>query len=151
MKVAYIRLTTTSQNETRKKKIDKLKRLGIDERFVFIDKPNGQFYNYPSYEAMKRTLHAGDILYIHNLNNLGDTYDNIMREWRYITKTLRADIVTFDKSAPFDSRKFREMGTIGKLMENQFFAFLSFATSLERERIKNNPHSLHSILGDDSF
>lgn len=48
MKFAYIRLTTKNQDKTKENKIDKLKHLGIEERFVFIDKPSDQFYNYPS-------------------------------------------------------------------------------------------------------
>lgn len=146
MKFAYIRLTTKSQDETRKNKIDKLKRLGIEERFVFIDKPNGQFYNYPSYEAMKRNLHEGDILYINNLNNLGRTYDDIIREWKHLTKTLRADIVALDEGDLFDSRKFREMGDIGKLMEDQFLALLSFFAKQEHERLKEEHYEKLSML-----
>lgn len=87
-------------------------------------------------EAMKRNLHEGDILYINNLNNLGRTYDDIIREWKYITKTLRADIVSLDRNELFDSRKFRKMGNIGKLMEDQFLALLSFVAPQERERIE---------------
>lgn len=36
----------------------------------------------------------------------------------------------------FDSRKFKEMGDIGKLMEDQFLALLSYVAEQERKKIK---------------
>ena len=57
-----------------------------------------------SFPAMKRELSKGDILYISNVSSLGRTYDEILSEWKYITKIIKADIVALDRKDLFDSR-----------------------------------------------
>lgn len=51
---------------------------------------------------------------------LGWDYDGIISEWKYITRELNADIVILDNETLFDSRKFKSMGDMGKLMVDQF-------------------------------
>lgn len=47
-----------------------------------------------------------------------------------------ADIVVLENEKLFDSRKFREMGDIGKLMEDQFLALLAYVAEQERKNIR---------------
>jgi DNA invertase Pin-like site-specific DNA recombinase len=134
MKIAYIRVSSKDQNEGRQ--VEKMLSLNIEERFIFIDKASGKNFDRPRYKAMKEVLRDGDILYIDSLDRLGRDYDGIIREWEHITRELKADIVALDMEGLFDSRKFREMGDIGKLMEDQFLALLSYVAEQERKKIK---------------
>lgn len=61
-------------------------------------------------------------------------YDGIIREWKYITRKLNADIVVLENETLFDSRKFRGMGDLGKLMEDQFLSLLSYVAEQERKK-----------------
>ncbi|HOA34392.1 MAG TPA: recombinase family protein, partial [Clostridiales bacterium] len=40
IKVGYIRVSSKDQNEARQ--VEKMKELGIDERYIFIDKESGK-------------------------------------------------------------------------------------------------------------
>ena len=133
MLVGYIRVSSYDQNPDRQ--IEKMQKLGIEERYLFIDKQSGKNFDRPAYKAMKQILRTGDLIYIDALDRLGRNYDGIIREWKYITREINADIVILDNEALFDSRKFKSMGQIGKLMEDQFLSLLSYVADQEREKI----------------
>ena len=127
----YVRVSSADQNVGRQ--LDKMKQLNIDDRNLFIEHASGKDFNRPQYALLKRMLRAGDILYLDALDRLGRTYDGIIREWKDITRTIGADIVVLDTSL-FDSRQFKQMNEIGKLLEDQFLSMLSYVA--EQERLK---------------
>lgn len=88
-------------------------------------------------------IRGGDLLYLDSLDRLGRDYDGIIREWKYITRELNADIVVLENETLFDSRKFRTMGDLGKLMEDQFLSLLSYVA--EQERKKNKQRQAEGI------
>ena len=51
-----------------------------------------------------------------------------------MTRNIGADIVVLEQESLFDSRKFREMGELGKLMEDQFLSLLSYVAAQERKK-----------------
>ena len=61
---------------------------------------------------------------------------SIIKEWKAITRELEADIVALDNEQLIDSRKFKEMGALGALMEDQFLSMLAYVASIEREKNK---------------
>lgn len=133
MKLGYIRVSSKDQNEDRqfKKMVD----LGIEERYIFLDKQSGKDFDRPRYQAMKFMLREGDIVYIDALDRLGRDYDGILSEWKCITREIKADIVSLENETLFDSRKFRAMGDMGKLMEDQFLSLLAYVAEQERKKI----------------
>jgi DNA invertase Pin-like site-specific DNA recombinase len=134
MQMGYIRVSSKDQNEERQMK--KMLDLGIEERMIFIDKQSGKDFNRPSYQTMKRFIREGDLIYIDALDHLGRDYDGIIREWKEITRDLNADIVVLENKTLFDSRQFKSMGDMGKLMEDQFLSLLSFVAEQERKKIR---------------
>ena len=134
MKIGYIRVSSKDQNEERQ--LLKMKQLGIEDRFIFVDKASGKDFNRPQYQAMKKIIRDGDIVFIDALDRLGRDYDGIIEEWKTITRTLNADIVILENETLFDSRKFREMGDLGKLMEDQFLSLLRYVAEQERKKIR---------------
>ncbi|PAB60879.1 recombinase family protein [Anaeromicrobium sediminis] len=134
MNIGYIRVSSKTQNEDRQ--LEKMETLGIEERFIFIDKQSGKDFNRPQYQAMKKIIREGDLVYIDALDRLGRDYDGIIREWKEITRELKADIIILENETLFDSRKFKDMGDLGKLMEDQFLSLLSYVTEQERKKIR---------------
>jgi len=132
MKLAYVRISAKSQNLARQ--LETMTSLGIEDRFIFRDTSSGKDFDRPGYLAMKNVLREGDCVYIDALDRLGRDYDAIISEWKHITRTLRCDIVALDNSSLFDSRKFREMGELGKLMEDQFLSLLAYVADAERKK-----------------
>lgn len=133
MKIGYVRVSSKEQNLDRQ--LIKMQGLGIEERFIFADKQSGKNFDRPQYQAMLRIIRDGDLIYIDALDRLGRTYDGIINEWKYITRQLNADIVILENETLFDSRKFKTMGDMGKLMEDQFLSLLSYVAEQERKKI----------------
>lgn len=127
-----MRVSTKGQNIDRQ--LAKLRELGIEERFLFIDKQSGKDFNRSDYQALKRMLRAGDEVYIDDLDRLGRDYDGIISEWKYITREIGADIIILDNESLFDSRKFKSLGDVGKLLEDQFLSLLSYVADQERKK-----------------
>jgi len=133
MIIGYIRVSAKDQNIDRQ--VTKMKELGIEERFTFIDKQSGKDFNRPQYQAMKGVIREGDLVYIDALDRLGRNYDEIIKEWKLITREINADIVVLENESLFDSRKFKSMGDMGKLMEDQFLSLLAYVAEQERKKI----------------
>lgn len=134
MKLAYIRISSKDQNIDRQ--IIKMQELGIEERFIFVDRKSGKDFDREQYQALRRIIREGDIVYIDALDRLGRNYDDVINEWKYITRELEANIVALENEALFDSRRFKELGDIGKLMEDQFLSLLSYVAEQERKKIR---------------
>ena len=133
MKIGYIRVSSKDQNPARQ--IETMRRLEIDDRFIFIDKASGKNMDRESYQAMKLVLRKGDVLYLDALSRLGRDYDAIISEWKEITREIGCDIVVLDNEM-FNSQKFREMGDLGKLLEDLFLSTLAYVADHQRKEIK---------------
>lgn len=62
MNIGYIRVSSKDQNELRQ--LEKMKSLNIEDRFIFIDKQSGKDFDRPQYQAMKKIIREGDLIYI---------------------------------------------------------------------------------------
>ncbi len=129
----YIRVSTKDQNEQRQ--LHKMMERGVEARRIFVDKASGRHFDRPQYQLLRKILSKDDIVYIDALDRMGRNYDEVISEWKYITRELQADIVVLENEALFDSRKFREMGDMGRLMEDQFLSLLSYVADQERKKI----------------
>jgi DNA invertase Pin-like site-specific DNA recombinase len=134
LKLGYIRVSSKDQNPERQ--IKKMKDLNIEDRYMFIDKSSGKNFTRPQYQAMLLIIREGDIIYLDALDRLGRNYTGIIDEWNYITRNLKADIVILENENLFDSRKFKTMGDLGKLLEDQFLSMLSYIADQERDKIR---------------
>ena len=134
MKIGYIRVSDKRQNPDRQ--IEKMLAIGIEERFIFVDRQSGKDFARPAYQSMKQVLREGDLLYLDALDRLGRNYDEIIDEWKELTRSLGVDIVVLEQESLFDNRRFREMGELGKLMEDQFLSLLSYVAEQERNKIR---------------
>ncbi|MCC2327022.1 recombinase family protein [Bacillus wiedmannii] len=129
----YIRVSTKDQNEQRQ--LHKMMERGVEARRIFVDKASGRHFDRPQYQLLRKILSQGDIVYVDALDRMGRNYDEVISEWKYLTRELQADIVVLENETLFDSRKFREMGDMGRLMEDQFLSLLSYVADQERKKI----------------
>lgn len=130
----YVRVSAKDQNTDRQLK--KMRELGIPERNIIEEHQSGKDFNRPKYIALRDTrLREGDLLYLDSLDRLGRDYDGILTEWRYITRKINADIVVLEHESLFDSRAYKKMGEIGKLLEDQLLAVLAYVADQERKKI----------------
>ncbi|MBQ2953218.1 MAG: recombinase family protein [Clostridia bacterium] len=128
----YIRVSTKDQNEARQ--VIAMQKFGIEARHVFMDKQSGKDFNRPQYLKLVRRLHAGDILVIKSIDRLGRNYDEIIEQWRIITKEKQVDIVVLDMPL-LDTRKGRDLTS--SLIADIVLQLLSYVAQTEREFIRS--------------
>ena len=90
----YIRVSSRDQNEDRQ--LLSLKRIGVLEKNIYLDKQSGRDFNRPQYRKMIRKLKKDDLLYIKSIDRLGRNYEEILEQWRVLTKEKGVDIVVLD-------------------------------------------------------
>ena len=134
MTFGYIRVSSIDQNEGRQ--LEKMKELGIQERFIYIDKASGKDFDRPNYIAMVDRLREGDTVYIDSLDRLGRNYDGVIAEWRRITREIGADIIVLDNPM-FNTKSSRERGIDGQAIEDILLSVIAYVAELERRKIRS--------------
>lgn len=131
IEVGYIRVSSKEQNEGRQ--LEKMRELGIEERFIYCDKESGKDFNRAQYQSMINVLREGDTVYIASIDRLGRNYKEILEQWTLITKEKRANIVVLDMPL-LDTRNSRDL--TGTLISDIVLQLLSYVAQREREMIK---------------
>ena len=90
----YIRVSSSDQNERRQ--LEALEVLRIPSAQIFIDKLSGKDFKRPAWQQLMKQLRKGDVLYIKSVDRMGRNHDEIIEQWRWITKGKQADIVILD-------------------------------------------------------
>ena len=127
----YVRVSSTDQNEDRQ--IIAMRENNVPEKNIFIDKQSGKDFERPQYKKMLKKLRAGDLLYILSIDRLGRNYEEIQRQWRYLTKEIGIDICVIDMPI-LDTRPYKDL--LGTFISDLFLAVLSFVAENERDNIK---------------
>ena len=129
----YVRLSTKDQNEARQ--LIAMQEFGVDKQNVFVEKQSGKDFNRPQYKRLLRKLKAGDSPVIKSIDRLGRNYDEIIEQWRIITKEKQAAIVVLDMPL-LDTRQGRDLA--GTLITDIVLQLLSYVAQTEREFIKRH-------------
>lgn len=127
----YIRVSSKEQNEARQ--LDALHEQGIEDSNIFMDKQSGKDFNRPRYKTLYRKLKKGDVLYIKSIDRMGRNYDEIIQEWRRITRFREADIVVLDMPL-LDTRRGKDL--MGTFLSDIVLQVLSFVAENERTNIR---------------
>lgn len=127
----YVRVSTLTQKIDRQ--MNELYNLGIDKKYIYIDKQSGKDFNRPNYQKLKKKLKKDDLLIIKSIDRLGRNYEMIIEEWTCITKIIKANIFVIDFPL-LDTRS--ETNLIGKFVSDIFLQVLSFVAENERQNIK---------------
>ncbi len=127
----YIRVSTREQNEDRQ--FIALRAVGITEKFIFTDKQSGKDFNRPNYKKLIRKLKKDDLLYIKSIDRLGRNYEEILQQWRMLTKEKGVDIVVLDMPL-LDTRRGKDL--MGTFLSDIVLQVLSFVSENERTNIR---------------
>lgn len=128
---AYLRVSTKEQNEDRQ--LAAIQGLEITEDHVFLDKESGRNFERPGYIRMKKALKKGDLLYIKSIDRLGRNYNEILDEWRILTRVKEIDIVVLDMPL-LDTRLGKDL--TGTLISDLVLQILSYVAENEYRNIK---------------
>ena len=127
----YIRVSSCDQNEDRQ--LIALKEVGIPEKNIYLDKQSGKDFNRPQYKKLLRKLKKDDLLYIKSIDRLGRNYEEILQQWRVLTKEKGIDIVVLDMPL-LDTRRGKDL--MGTFLSDIVLQVLSFVAENERTNIR---------------
>lgn len=130
-RVAYVRVSSKDQNLDRQ--MTEVQKLGIEEKYIYIDKESGKDFNRIGYQYMKKSLEQGDLLIVKSLDRFGRNYEDIIKEWNEITKVIKADIKVLDMDL-LDTTTHKDL--LGTFISDLVLQVLSFVAHQERDNIK---------------
>lgn len=125
----YVRVSSKEQNEERQ--LIAMQHYNLEH--IYVDKQSGKDFARPQYQKMVRKLKAGDCIYVLSIDRLGRNYEEIIKQWKIITKIKNADIVVLDMPL-LDTRQGKDL--VGTLISDLVLQILSFVAQTEREAIR---------------
>ena len=128
----YICVSTKEQNEDRQRIA--LAEFPVPEENVFMDKLSGKDFNRPQYRKLLRRMRPGDVLVVKSIDRLGRNYEEILNQWRIITKDKRVDIVVLDMPLLDTRQTGRDL--TGTFVADLVLQILSYVARTERENIR---------------
>ena len=125
----YARVSTKKQKLDRQ--IIELEPFGIPKANLFIEKLSGKDFERQEYKRLLRKLRKGDLVYFCELDRLGRNYNEIMEQWRYITREIGADIIVLEMPL-LDTTLHKDL--LGTFVSDLILTFFSFIAQKEREK-----------------
>ncbi len=127
----YIRVSSREQNEDRQ--VVALHEAGIAEQNLYMDKQSGKDFARPAYQRMVRRMKKDDLLFVKSIDRLGRNYEEILEQWRLLTKERGVDIVVLDMPL-LDTRRGKDL--MGTFLSDIVLQVLSFVAENERVNIR---------------
>jgi DNA invertase Pin-like site-specific DNA recombinase len=128
----YVRVSTKEQNEERQ--LFALLEAGVPAGNILADKQSGKDFNRPMYQKLLKKMKPGDTLFIKSIDRLGRDYDEIVRQWRIITKERKVFIVVLD--IPLLDTRENDRDLTGIFIADLVLQILSYVAQTEREFIR---------------
>ena len=126
----YARVSSKDQNEARQ--IIALSQFPVKKENIY--KFSGKDFDRPKYSELIKILKEQDILVIKEIDRLGRNYEEILEQWRVITKEIKADIVVLDM--PLLDTRTRKENLTGTFIADLVLQILSYVAETERQSIK---------------
>lgn len=131
MTYGYIRVSTKEQNPQRQ--YQSLEEAGVRSRDIYLDRMSGKDFERPAYQKMLAQLKRGDLVIVKSIDRLGRNYEEILEQWRVITKEKQTEILVLDMPL-LDTRQNRDLA--GTLIADIVLQLLSYVAQTEREFIR---------------
>lgn len=131
MLYGYARVSSRDQRIDRQ--VTALTEVGVLEENIFIDKQSGKDFNRPAYQELLSTVKKNDMIIIKSIDRLGRDYDEILEQWRELTKVRGIDIKVLDM--PLLDTSFGK-DFFGTFISDLILQILSFQAEQERTFIK---------------
>ena len=127
----YMRVSTREQNGARQR--NAMMEAGVPKRNLFLDRQSGKDFERPSYQSLLAVMQSGDTLFIKSIDRLGRNYNEILEQWRILTKEKGTAVVVLDKLL-LGTRQGHDL--TGTLIADIVLQLLSYVAQTEREFIR---------------
>ena len=127
----YVRVSTREQNEARQMKA--MSENEVPEKNIYMDQQSGKDFKRPMYNRMVKILREDDVIFVKSIDRLGRNYEEILEQWRFLTKEKKVDIVVLDMEL-LDTRRGKDL--MGTFLSDVVLQVLSFVAENERKNIR---------------
>lgn len=127
----YARVSTREQNEDRQ--IIALREFSVPADHIYLDKQSGKDFDRPQYKRLLRKLKPGDVLAVKSIDRLGRNYEEILEQWRLLTKEKRVNVTVLDMPL-LNTQGNKDL--TGTLIADIVLQLLSYVAQTERENIR---------------
>ena len=124
----YARISSRDQNEARQ--LAALREAGVPDRGIYLDRQSGADFDRQGYRRLLRRLRAGDTLVVKSIDRLGRNYDEILEQWRLLTKQKQVCIVVLDMPL-LNTKQGKDL--TGVVIADIVLQLLSYVAQTERE------------------
>ncbi|MBE5906600.1 MAG: recombinase family protein [Lachnospiraceae bacterium] len=127
----YVRVSSKDQNPDRQLKA--LKKRKVD--YIYVDKFSGKDFERPAYKKMISQVKEGDLIIIKSIDRLGRNYQEILEQWRTLTKEIKVNIEVLDMpllNTTVDSNN----GLTGIFISDLVLQILAYVAETERTFIR---------------
>lgn len=128
----YVRVSSFDQNEDRQMIV--MNELKVPRKNIYVDKQSGKDFDRPAYNRMLRKLKRDDLVYIKSIDRLGRNYEEVVEQWKYLTRVKRVDIVVIEMPL-LDTRRGKDL--METFLSDIVLQVLSFVADNERTNIKS--------------
>ena len=128
----YMRVSTKEQCE--KRQFIALRNFSVPEKNIFFDKISGKDFNRPEYRKLLRKVKPGDVIVVESIDRIGRNYEEILEQWRIITKEKKVHIVVMDMPLLDTRQKGNDL--TGTFIADLVLQISSYVAQTERENIR---------------
>ena len=125
-KYGYVRVSGRDQNVARQRAA--MRAEGIRRDRVHVDRMSGKDFQRPEYRRLLDRLKPGDLLCVTSIDRLGRNYEEIRRQWAFLTNVKQVDIQVLDTRCAKD--------LLGNFVADLVLQVLSFVAENERLNIR---------------
>ena len=128
----YVRVSSKDQCTDRQ--LRALRDAKVPDQNIFVDKQSGKNFDRPQYRKLLKKLKENDLLIIKSIDRMGRNYEEILEQWRIITREKKADIAILDM--PLLNTCKKQKGLTGTFIADLVLQILSYVAQTERESIR---------------
>ena len=127
----YIRVSSKDQNLDRQ--VSAMREEGILPSRLYMDRQSGKDFNRPAYFRLVKRLRVGDLLVVKSIDRLGRNYDEVIEQWRFLTKERGVDIRVLDMPL-LDTTHAKDL--LGTFIADLTLQVLSYCAHAERDNTR---------------
>lgn len=127
----YARVSTKEQNLERQ--LHALLKAGVPPQNIVQEKESGKDFRRPQYQKLVRRLKPGDVLVVKSIDRMGRNYNEILEQWRSLTREKQVAVAVLDMPL-LDTRRDRDL--TGTLIADIVLQLLSYVAQTERENTR---------------
>lgn len=128
----YIRVSAKDQNPERQ--FLAMQEQQIKQKNIYLDKMSGKSFARPQYLRMLKRVKKGDVIIVKSIDRLGRDYEEILEQWRKITKEIGADIQVIDM--PLLNTNISHGDLTGVFIADLVLQILAYVAETERTFIR---------------